>query len=67
MRSNSFAVLRLLLENAGPLVTEQHVLDMAWPGTFVGDVVLKDNIRQLRKPPHYWLETVAAHADGAKY
>jgi hypothetical protein len=67
VRPNAFAVLRLLLENAGPLVTKQQVLDMVWPGTFVGDAVVKDNIRQLRKLPHYWQETVAAHADGAKY
>ena len=67
VRPNAFAVLRLLVENAGPLVTKQQVLAMVWPGTFVGDAVLKDNIRQLRKLPHYWPETVAAHADGAKY
>jgi DNA-binding winged helix-turn-helix (wHTH) protein len=67
VRPNAFAVLTLLLENAGSLVTKQQVLDMIWPGIFVGDAVLKDNIRQLRKLPHYWPEAVAAHADGAKY
>jgi len=64
---NAFAVLRSLLENAGPLVTKQLVLDMVWPGTLVGDAVVKGNTRQLRKLPHCWTETVAAHADGAKY
>src|SRR5262249_53822302 len=42
-------VLRILLENAGHLVNKQQVLDAVWPGTFVGDAVLKDNIRQLRE------------------
>jgi hypothetical protein len=38
-----------LLEHPGLLVTKQQVLDAVWPGTFVGDGVLKDNIRQLRE------------------
>jgi len=41
--------LKLLLEHAGQLVNKQQVLDAVWPGTFVGDAVLKDNIRQLRE------------------
>src|SRR5262245_24229660 len=44
----AFAVLKLLVENAGQLVTKQQVLDKVWPGTFVTDAVLKDSIRQLR-------------------
>jgi len=39
----------LLVENPGQLVSKQLVLDTVWPGTFVGDAVLKDNIRQLRE------------------
>lgn len=49
LRPKAFAVLRLLIENSRQLVTKQQVLDTVWPGTFVGDAVLKDNIRQLRE------------------
>jgi len=49
LRPKAFAVLRLLLQHPGLLVTKQQVLDTVWPGTFVGDAVLKDNIRQLRE------------------
>ncbi len=49
LRPKAFAVLRLLLQHPGQLVNKQQVLDAVWPGTFVGDAVLKDNIRQLRK------------------
>jgi DNA-binding winged helix-turn-helix (wHTH) protein/predicted ATPase len=49
LRPKAFAVLKLLLDHPGLLVTKQQVLDTVWPGTFVGDAVLKDNIRQLRE------------------
>jgi DNA-binding winged helix-turn-helix (wHTH) protein len=49
LRPKAFAVLRLLLQHPGLLVTKRQVLDTVWPGTFVGDAVLKDNIRQLRE------------------
>src|SRR5262249_18479405 len=49
LRPKAFEVLKLLLENAGQLVTKQQVLDAVWPRTFVGDAVLKDSIRQLRE------------------
>ena len=49
LRPKAFAVLKLLIENPGQLVSKQKVLDAVWPGTFVGDAVLKDNIRQLRE------------------
>jgi DNA-binding winged helix-turn-helix (wHTH) protein len=49
LRPKAFAVLKLLVENPGLLVTKQQVLDAVWPDTFVGDAVLKDNIRQLRE------------------
>ena len=48
LRPKAFAVLKLLVDQAGSLVTKQQVLDTVWPGTFVGDAVLKDCIRQLR-------------------
>ena len=52
LRPKAFAVLKLLIANPGLLVTKQQVLDAVWPETFVGDAVLKDNIRQLREALH---------------
>src|SRR5215468_2168624 len=49
LRPKAFAVLKLLVENSGQLVTKQQVLDAVWPGTFVSDAVLKDSVRQLRE------------------
>jgi len=49
LRPKAFAVLKLLVENPGQLVNKRQVMDAVWPGTFVGDAVLKDNIRQLRE------------------
>jgi len=49
LRPKPFAVLKLLLAHAGQLVSKQQLLDSVWPGTFVGDAVLKDSIRQLRE------------------
>jgi len=49
LRPKAFAVLKLLVDHPGLLVTKQQVLDTVWPGTFVGDAVLKDNVRQLRE------------------
>jgi DNA-binding winged helix-turn-helix (wHTH) protein/tetratricopeptide (TPR) repeat protein len=49
LRPKAFAVLKLLIQNPGQLVSKQQVLDSVWPNTFVGDAVLKDNIRQLRE------------------
>ncbi|HXY02514.1 MAG TPA: AAA family ATPase, partial [Terriglobales bacterium] len=49
LRPKAYAVLKLLIETPGQLVNKQKVLDTVWPGTFVGDAVLKDNIRQLRE------------------
>jgi DNA-binding winged helix-turn-helix (wHTH) protein/predicted ATPase len=49
LRPKAFAVLKLLVERSGQLVTKQQVLDAVWPGTFVTDAVLKDSVRQLRE------------------
>ena len=49
LRPKAFAVLKILLEHPGQLVKTQEVLDAVWPGTFVGDAVLKSTIRQLRE------------------
>lgn len=71
LRPKAFAVLKLLVEHPGRLVTKQQVLDKIWPDTFIGDAVLKDNIRQLRealdddaRSPRY-IET--AHRRGYRF
>ena len=48
LRPKAFAVLVHLVEHAGELVTKNQLLEAVWPGTFVGDAVLKDSIRQVR-------------------
>lgn len=49
LRPKAFAVLKALIERPGQLVKTQELLDAVWPGTFVGDAVLKGIIRQLRE------------------
>lgn len=49
LRPKAFAVLKTLIEKAGQLVKTQELLDAVWPGTFVGDAVLKGCILQLRE------------------
>jgi DNA-binding winged helix-turn-helix (wHTH) protein/tetratricopeptide (TPR) repeat protein len=49
LRPKAFAVLKLLVEHSGQLVTKQKLLETVWPGTYVGDAVLKASIRQLRE------------------
>lgn len=49
LRPKAFAVLHHLLRNPGRLVTKEELLNVVWPGTFVGDAVLKVAIRQIRE------------------
>jgi DNA-binding winged helix-turn-helix (wHTH) protein/predicted ATPase/energy-coupling factor transporter ATP-binding protein EcfA2 len=71
LRPKAFGVLKILLEHPGELVNKQQVLDAVWPGTFVGDAVLKDSIRQLREALHddagspIYIET--AHRRGYRF
>lgn len=44
----AFAVLRLLAERAGQLVTKQELLDGVWADTAVGDAVLATVVREIR-------------------
>ena len=71
LRPKAFAVLKILIDRPGQLVKTQELLDAVWPGTFVGDAVLKGSIRQLREAlddsaefPHY-IET--AHRRGYRF
>ena len=45
----AFAVLHCLVERHGQLVTKDALLERVWPGTVVGDAVLKVCVREIRK------------------
>src|SRR5271165_3923700 len=45
----AFAVLRYLVEHAGRLVTQNELLDAAWPDTNVQPEVLKSQILDIRQ------------------
>lgn len=45
----AFAVLQHLVEHAGCLVTKHELLDAVWPGTHVGDAVLKVCVGEIRR------------------
>src|SRR4026209_1532343 len=60
LRPKAYAVLKHLVDHRGQLVTKQHLPEAVWPGTFVGDAVLKDSIRQLR-------EALSDDADSPRY
>jgi len=49
LRPKAFAVLDTLLRHRGQLVTKEELLNAVWPGTFVGEAVLKVAIRQIRE------------------
>ena len=49
VRPKAFAVLDYLLARPGQLVTKEELLTAIWPGTFVGEAVLKVAIRDLRE------------------
>ena len=45
----AFDTLRVLVESAGTVLTKQQLLDRVWPGTFVEENNLAQNISLLRK------------------
>jgi len=45
----AFAVLRFLVEHAGRLVTEEELLDAAWPKVYVQPEAVKTQIYEIRK------------------
>jgi len=49
LRPKAFAVLDYLLRHPEQLVSKEELLDAIWPGTYVGEAVLKVVIRQLRE------------------
>ena len=46
---NAYALLALLVEHAGRLVTKQEILRSVWPDTFVGEAAVKVYVGQLRR------------------
>jgi DNA-binding winged helix-turn-helix (wHTH) protein/pimeloyl-ACP methyl ester carboxylesterase len=49
LRLKVFDTLRVLVENAGRLITKQELLDTVWPGTTVEENNLNHNVSVLRK------------------
>ncbi|HJQ37687.1 MAG TPA: transcriptional regulator, partial [Thermoanaerobaculia bacterium] len=45
----AFETLLFLVENRGRIVGREELLERIWPGTFVGDNTLAQNISTLRK------------------
>src|SRR5215203_722357 len=45
----AYAVLRVLIDHAGQLVTKEALLQTVWPGTYVTDTALKVCINGIRK------------------
>jgi DNA-binding winged helix-turn-helix (wHTH) protein len=46
---NAYALLALLVERAGRLVTKQEILRSVWPDTFVSEAAIKVCVNQLRR------------------
>src|SRR5262245_37757127 len=49
LRPKAFAVFEYLVGHSGRLVTKEELLNAVWPGTFVGEAVLKVAIREIRE------------------
>jgi TolB-like protein/Flp pilus assembly protein TadD len=49
LKPKAFQTLLLLIENRGHLLSKEEFLKRLWPGTFVEEVILAQNISQLRK------------------
>jgi DNA-binding winged helix-turn-helix (wHTH) protein/predicted ATPase len=49
LRPKAFALLNYLLERPAQLVTKEELLNAVWPGTFIGEAVLKVAIGQVRE------------------
>jgi DNA-binding winged helix-turn-helix (wHTH) protein/predicted ATPase len=71
LRPKAFTLLEYLLRRPGLLVSKEELAEAIWPGTFVGDDVLKVLVRQLRRaldddPKHpRFIET--AHRRGYRF
>jgi len=71
LRPKAFAVLGFLLEHSGQLVTKEELLNAVWPGTFVGEAVLKVAVGEIRESlgddPQSPLFIETAHRRGYRF
>ena len=49
LRPKSFALLRLLVENAGRLLSQESILDTLWPGVFITENSVSQCISDIRR------------------
>jgi DNA-binding winged helix-turn-helix (wHTH) protein/predicted ATPase len=49
LRPKSFALLRLLVENAGRLIDRDEIMRIVWPGVFVTDDSIAQCVRDIRR------------------
>ncbi|MEO0578508.1 MAG: transcriptional regulator, partial [Pseudomonadota bacterium] len=49
LRPKSLHVLRVLLDNAGRVVSKRELMDAVWPGSMVGDDTLTQSIGDIRR------------------
>lgn len=49
LRPKSFALLRLLIENAGHLVTRDMIMEVLWPRVFVTDDSITQCVLDIRR------------------
>ena len=65
LRPKSFALLRLLVENAGRVVDRDAIMAAVWPNVVVGDESIAQCVRDIRKTlgdeTQQVLKTVARH------
>ena len=47
LKPKTFALLALLVEHGGRLVTKQEILDTVWPGVAVNEKVVTARIKEL--------------------
>src|SRR5215475_11040725 len=49
LRSKSFALLRLFVENSGRLIDRDEIMQAVWPGVFVTDDSIAQCISEIRR------------------
>jgi DNA-binding winged helix-turn-helix (wHTH) protein len=49
LRPKSFALLRLLVENAGRLLSQEAILDALWPGLFITENSVSQCVSDIRR------------------
>jgi predicted ATPase/DNA-binding winged helix-turn-helix (wHTH) protein len=71
LRPKPFALLAYLVAHAGQVVTKERLLEAVWPETVVGEGMLKDYIKQIRKTlgdtPHRPQYIATVHRRGYRF